>query len=44
MGVVQLHSPATAERLKVAVRDWIVQWAKVEAKEREKGFFVEATA
>ena len=44
MGVVQLDSPATAERLRVAVGDWIVQWAKVEAKEGEKGFFVEATA
>ena len=44
MGVVQLDSPATAERLRVAVGDWIVQWAKVEAKEGEKGFFVEAMA
>ena len=44
MGVVQLDSPATAERLRVAVGDWIMQWAKVEAKEGEKGFFVEATA
>ena len=44
MGVVQLDSPATAEWLRVAVGDWIVQWAKVEAKEREKGYFVEATA
>ena len=44
MGVVQLDSPATAERLRVAVGDWIVQWAKVEAQEGEKGFFVEATA
>ena len=44
MGVMQLDSPATAERLRVAVGDWIVQWAKVEAQEREKGFFVEATA
>ena len=44
IGVVQLDSPATAERLRVAVGDWIVQWAKVEAKEGEKGFFVEAAA
>ena len=44
MSVVQLDSPATAERLRVAVRNWIVQWAKVEAQEGEKGFFVEATA
>ena len=44
MGVVQLDSSATAERLRVAVRDWIVQWAKVEAQEWEKGFFVEAPA
>ena len=44
MGVVQLDPPATAERLRVAVGDWIVQWAKVEAKEGDKGFFVEATA
>ena len=44
MGVVQLDSPATAERLRVAVGYWIVQWTKVEAQEGEKGFFVEATA
>ena len=44
MGVVELDSPATAERLRVAVGDRIVQWAKDEAKEGEKGFFVEATA
>ena len=44
MGVVQLDSPATAEGLRIAVGDWIVQWAKVEAQEGEKGFFVEATA
>jgi len=44
MGVVQLDSPATAERLRIAVGDWIVRWAKVEAEEGEKGFFVEATA
>ena len=44
IGVVQLDSQATAERLRVAVGDWIVQWAKVEAQEGEKGFFVEATA
>ena len=44
IGVVQLDSLATAERLRVAVGDWIVQWAKGEAKEGEKGFFVEATA
>ena len=31
IGVVQLDSPATAEGLRVAVGDWIVQWAKVEA-------------
>ena len=40
MGVVQLDSPATAERLRAAVGDWIVQWAKVEAKEGEKSFFL----
>jgi xanthine dehydrogenase/oxidase len=44
MGIVQLDSPATAERLRVAVGDWIVRWANVEAKEGEKGFFVEAMA
>ncbi|PWW71580.1 xanthine dehydrogenase [Tuber magnatum] len=44
MGVVQLDSPATAEKLRVAIGDWIVRWAKVEAKEGEKGFFVEAMA
>jgi len=44
MGVVQLDSPATAERLRLAVGDWIVRWAEVEAKDGEKGFFVEATA
>ena len=44
MGVVQLDSPAIAKRLRIAVGDWIVQWAKVAAKEGEKGFFVEATA
>ena len=43
-GLVQLNSPATAERLRVAVGDWIVQWAKVEAQEGGRGFFVEATA
>ena len=42
--MVQLDSPATAERLRAAVGDWIVQWAKVEAQEGEKDFFVEATA
>ena len=44
MGVVQLDSPTTAKRLRVAVGDWIVQWAKVEAQEGEKVFFVGATA
>ena len=44
MGILQLDSLATAERLRVAVKDLIVQWAKVEAKEEEKGFFVEPTA
>jgi len=39
-----LDYPATAERLRVAVGGWIVWWAKVEAQEGEKGFFVEATA
>jgi len=40
MGAEQLDSPALAERLKLAVGDWIVRWAKVETKEGEKGFFV----
>ena len=44
MGVVELDSPATAERLRAAVGDRIVLWAMVEALEGEKGFFVEATA
>jgi len=44
MGVVQLDSLATAERLRLAVGDWIVRWAEVGAKDGEKGFFVEATA
>ena len=44
MGVVQLDSPTTAERLRVAVRDWIVQWAKVEAQEWDKWVFVQTTA
>ena len=44
MGNVQLDFPATAERLRVVVGDWIMQWAKVEAHEGEKGSFVEATA
>ncbi|RPA88708.1 hypothetical protein L873DRAFT_1832155 [Choiromyces venosus 120613-1] len=42
--VLQLDSPATAERMRVAVGDWIVRWAKVEVKEGEKGFLVEAVA
>ncbi|RPA93250.1 molybdenum cofactor-binding domain-containing protein [Choiromyces venosus 120613-1] len=42
--VLQLDSPATAERMRVAVGDWIVRWAKVEVKEGEKGFLVEAMA
>ena len=33
MGVVQLDSPATAERSRVAVGAWIVQWAKAEPQE-----------
>ena len=44
VGVVQLDSPATAERLSVVVGDWVVQWANVEAQEGEKAFFVETTA
>ncbi|PUU79022.1 hypothetical protein B9Z19DRAFT_1125747 [Tuber borchii] len=44
MGVVQVDSPAMAERSRVAVGDWIVQGAKVGAQEGEKRFFVEATA
>jgi len=44
MGVVQLDSPAADGRLRLAGGDWIVRWAEVEAKEGEKGFFVEATA
>ncbi|RPA89635.1 hypothetical protein L873DRAFT_1887520 [Choiromyces venosus 120613-1] len=42
--VLQLDSPATAERMRVAVGDWIVRWANVEVKEGEKGFLVEAMA
>ncbi|RPA90528.1 xanthine dehydrogenase [Choiromyces venosus 120613-1] len=42
--VLQLDSPATAERMRVAVGDWIVRWAKVEVKEGEKGLLVEAMA
>ncbi|RPA93265.1 xanthine dehydrogenase [Choiromyces venosus 120613-1] len=41
--VLQLDCPAPSERMKVAVGDWIVRWAKVEAK-GEKGFLVEAMA
>ncbi|RPA89992.1 molybdenum cofactor-binding domain-containing protein [Choiromyces venosus 120613-1] len=41
---VALDSLATAERMRVAVGDWIVRWAKVEVKEGEKGFLVEAMA
>ncbi|RPA90391.1 molybdenum cofactor-binding domain-containing protein [Choiromyces venosus 120613-1] len=41
---VALDSPATAERMRVVVGDWIVRWAKVEVKEGEKGFLVEAIA
>ena len=37
--MVQLDSPATAERLRVAVCYWIVQWAKIEAQERGEGVF-----
>ena len=44
MGVVHLEYPVTAERLRVAVGNWIVQWAKVGGQEVAKGFFVEATA
>ena len=42
MGVMQLNSPAMAERLRVAAGDWIVRWAKVEAQKGEKWFFAEA--
>ncbi|RPA90536.1 hypothetical protein L873DRAFT_1831700 [Choiromyces venosus 120613-1] len=42
--VLQLDSPATAERMRVVVGDWIVRWANVEVKEVEKGFLVEAMA
>ena len=37
---MRLGSPAAAGGLRIAVGDWIVQWAKVEAQEGEKGFFV----
>lgn len=40
--VLALDSPATPERLRLAVGDRIVKWAMVEAKEGEKGFFSEA--
>ena len=42
--VLQLDSPATAERLRLAVGDKIVKWAQVKRKEGEKGFFTEAMA
>ncbi|RPA93268.1 xanthine dehydrogenase [Choiromyces venosus 120613-1] len=42
--VLQLDSPATSERMRVVVGDWIIRWAKLEAKEGEKGFLVEAMA
>ena len=38
MGVVQLDAPAKAQRLSVAVGDWVVQWANVGAQEGEKRF------
>ena len=43
IGVAQLDSPATAERLRLAIGDWIFRWAEVEVKDGEKVFFVEAT-
>lgn len=42
--VLTLDSPATAERLRLAVGDHIVKWATVEPGPGEKGFFVEAQA
>lgn len=40
--VLRLDSPATSEKLRLAVGDRIVKWATVEAGVGEKGYFVEA--
>lgn len=42
--ILVMDSPATPERLRLAIGDQIVQWATVEAKAGEKGFFTEAQA
>jgi xanthine dehydrogenase/oxidase len=39
-GYLELESPATGERLRGAVGDWIGEMGRVERKEGEKGFFV----
>jgi xanthine dehydrogenase/oxidase len=39
-GYLELESPATGERLRGAVGDWIGELGRVEKKEGEKGFFI----
>ncbi|RPB08102.1 hypothetical protein P167DRAFT_494625 [Morchella conica CCBAS932] len=43
-GILALGSPATAEELRVAIGDRIVEWARVKKGEGEKGAFAEAQA
>lgn len=42
--ILTLDSPATPERLRLAIGDRIVKWATVEAAAGEKGYFFEAQA
>ncbi|KAL2265292.1 hypothetical protein VTJ83DRAFT_6392 [Remersonia thermophila] len=39
-GLLVLHSPATAERIRLACKDPIIEKARVQAKEGEKSFFL----